>query len=245
MKRNLLSFALFFLSLSGFSQTAGTLSVSVTTASTGMGYYEPLNVEAIWVEDSSGAFIKTLLKNGFVRDNYLDLWYTASEGNLVDAISGATRPNHDGVITCSWQGTDTAGNVVADGNYKLHMQLTDDDFSGVNATFNFTKGNTPANLTPADVLPSFKNVTIDWMPANTALNNVKLGNLYSVYPNPTKSSVYINGIDIKKTEIYTLSGKSILKTNSQKINLSALQSGTYLAYITTGKGILIKKIIKE
>ena len=42
------------------AQTNGTLSVSVTTSSTG-GNYAPRNIVAIWIEDSSGKLVKTLL----------------------------------------------------------------------------------------------------------------------------------------------------------------------------------------
>jgi len=43
-----------------FSQTAGTLSFSVTTTST--GGYSPSNLLAIWIENNSTAFIKTKIR---------------------------------------------------------------------------------------------------------------------------------------------------------------------------------------
>jgi len=49
------------------AQTNGTLAVSVTTSSTG-GNYAPRNIVAIWVEDNSGKFVKTLLA-------YANVWY--------------------------------------------------------------------------------------------------------------------------------------------------------------------------
>ncbi len=61
MKRFFLTLAFTCVSASAaFSQTNGTLSVSVTTGSAG-GNYAPRNVLAIWIEDSSGKFVKPLL----------------------------------------------------------------------------------------------------------------------------------------------------------------------------------------
>ena len=159
------------------SQTTGTLTLSVTTAPTGMGFYEPNNILAIWIEDSSHHFVKTMLEFGLIRNEYLDLWNTASGGNKVDAKTGATRTDH-GVRNCSWNGTDLLGTVVPDGTYNVRMQLTDDDFSGVNKTFTFTKGPALQTLSPANALPSFKDVSIQWLPANTAIADLKLENLY-------------------------------------------------------------------
>ena len=66
-----------------------------------------------------------------------------------------------------------------------------------------------------------------------------------MYPNPTKSTIYVDGSDVQQVEIFSVSGKSILKSNQQNLNLSGLAKGTYLAEITTAKGKLLKKIVKE
>ncbi|HEY6913939.1 MAG TPA: T9SS type A sorting domain-containing protein [Paludibacter sp.] len=226
------------------SQTTGTLTFSVATAPTGMGFYEPNNVLAIWIEDSSNHFVKTMLEYGLIRYEYLDLWNNASGGNKVDAKTGATKTDH-GVRTCIWSGTDILGAVVGDGTYKICMQLTDDDFSGVNKTFTFTKGPTSQTLTPANALPSFKDVSIQWLPANTAIADLKQENLYSVYPNPTKSTAFVSGTEIKKIELCTLAGKRIFKTHEQRLNLSTLPKGLYLVRIYTKTATVTKKIQKE
>jgi hypothetical protein len=244
MKKILLPAFLLLLITASKAQTSGTLTVSVTTAPTGMGYYEPLNIEAIWIEDSSNKFVKTMLVNGYVRTADLDIWETSSNGNTVDAKTGATQQTH-GTRTCTWKSTNESGTVVADGTYKIKMQLTDDEFSGLNTSFIFTKSPTALTLTPANVLPSFKNISIQWVPANTAIGDVKQDNLYSIYPNPTKSTAYVNGIEIREIELCTLEGKSIFKTNDQRLNLSTLPKGVYLARITTKTATFTKKIEKE
>jgi hypothetical protein len=69
--------------------------------------------------------------------------------------------------------------------------------------------------------------------------------MYSVYPNPTTSFVFVNGFDIQEIELFTLSGVRILKTNNQKINLTTLPKGVYLAKILARSGTVIKKIQKN
>ena len=100
------------------AQTNGTLSVSVTTSSTG-GSYAPRNILAIWIEDNSGKFVKTLLAYADKRKQHLNTWETStttagSVYNSIDAITGATQSSH-GTRVCSWNGTDYNKNAVADG----------------------------------------------------------------------------------------------------------------------------------
>jgi Predicted periplasmic protein (DUF2271). len=243
MKKTLLLFSLLLVISTTQSQTSGTLNVTVTTAATGMGYYEPSNILAIWLVDNTGKFVKTLLQYGYVRTEYLDLWNVVSAGNTVDAKTGATQTGH-GTRTCTWNGKNAAGTVVADGTYKIRMQLTDDDFSGLNATFSFTKGSAAQSLTPANASPCFNNISIQWTPTNTAIEKVSDSNQYSVYPNPTMATAYVSGFGIKEIELYSLAGKYIFNTTEPKINLNNLAHGVYIARIHTALGTFNKKIEK-
>lgn len=224
------------------ASTTGLLTVSTSTSQV-WGGYQPNNIVAIWVEDSSGKFVKTLMVYAEVRLNYLTHFMTSADNNRVDAISGATQTTF-GVLNCTWNGTDVTGVNVADGSYSIKMELTDDDLTGNYSSFSFVKGVSPQTLNPADV-PSFSKTTIKWVPTNTAIDDLKFGNLYSVYPNPTKSSVFVSGTDIKEIELCTLSGKRIFITSEQSVNLGMLPKGIYLAKVKTSKGTVIKKITKE
>lgn len=69
-----------------------------------------------------------------------------------------------------------------------------------------------------------------------------------VYPNPAVNSIYITGIDkqkIKQVEIIDLAGRvvSILNGNSERIDISTLQKGTYLLNITDMKSVTYQQII--
>ena len=137
------------------------LSVTASTSTAG-GNYAPKNVLAVWIENGSGQFVKSLAVYAAQRKYDLTRWQSASKGNVTDAATGATRSGYSS-ISLTWNGTDTGGNIVADGSYKLCFELTDKSSSGNYSSFNFTKGATEQTLTPANV-PSFSNITIKWSP---------------------------------------------------------------------------------
>jgi len=137
------------------------LTVSVVTSPTG-GVYAPKHVVAIWVENAAGQFVKTLTAYAGVRASDLTNWETASGGNAVDAVSGATQVSH-GAIYGNWNGTDSKGITVPDGSYRLCMELTDKNSTGNFSFFLFTKGPTTETQKPADV-PSFSSIVIKWVP---------------------------------------------------------------------------------
>ena len=182
---------------------------------------------------------------GNIHVSDLVSWSAATPSHYkADAITGATLTSH-GDRTATWNGKNSTGVIPDDGTYKVIIEMTEDRGAGVKATYTFEKGAAASTGTAVTTQPPIKNVTISWTPSGTAVNEIKLENLYTVYPNVTKSWVFVNGPDIKSVEIITLSGKQILKSNQQKINLAGLQRGAYLAQIETGKGTFIKKIIKE
>ena len=175
------------------AQTKGTLTVNVTTqtaaitatpGSTGSGptggrgvsrSYAPQNILAIWVEDSNGKFVKTLLVNARRYNYYLTAWQSVTSAaesrfNSVDAITGATNMNH-GTRSCTWDGTDFNGKLVADGTYKVCMELTESNSTGNSASFLITKGNKPSELKP-EPKSNFTSISLKWNPtvSTTSMN---------------------------------------------------------------------------
>ena len=223
------------------ANTTGTLTIKATTVAAGGGY-QPSHILAIWVQDSSGAFVKTLMAYAATRISELTSWVAKSAKNKVDATTGATLNSHAS-RTATWNGTNVSKVVVADGTYTIKMELADGGSSKV-ATYTIVKGTTTANGTLVTSSSCFTNVTIQWVPTNTALNSITLAKQYNVYPNPTLSTAYISGFDIKEIELITLNGKSIFVTQNQKIDLSGLPKGIYLAKITSEAGTFMKKIEK-
>ena len=239
---------LVFASVQLSAQTTGKLNVSVTTSSAG-GNYAPRNIIAIWIEDTSGNFVKTLLANADRRIEYLYTWKAATSAkgiqyNRVDAITGATLTSH-GTRTCTWNGTDYNKNMVADGTYYVCMELTDKHATGNYSKFAFTKG---ANnlVTPSNVT-GFSSVNIQWEASGTVgIHDIAIDDGIQIFPNPTKNIFHIRGDNITQIEILNLAGTLIFKNNSAtRIDMSNYKNGIYLVRIKEGNRTIVKKLVKE
>jgi Predicted periplasmic protein len=225
------------------AQTAGELSVQVTTTTYG-GTYATKHVVAIWVQNKTGVYIKTLLAYAATRKAYLSAWGTATSStyNTIDAITGATQSVH-GTLNCTWNGSNLTGTVLGDDTYNVVMEMTE---GGNNKLYiiPIKKGLTQQIVTPANV-SGFSNITVKWIPASTAINSVVLDNSYKLYPNPAKTMVYVSGSDIKDIQLYTLSGKYLFSTTQLQIDICNLKKGVYLVQFVLRNGNLAKRIIKN
>lgn len=252
MKKVFLPIFLCVLSLSIFAQnevpgastvaTSGTLTVSTLISSN-------TYITAIWINTSTPTFLRTLnynTGNNYVND--LIKWKADCGGirNTLNATSGATKSSA-AIITTTWNAKDQANTtVVADGDYIVKIEMTNENYgtSTKLVTGTFTKGPIAQTVTPANSTP-FSGISIKWAPVNTAIEDVELSKLYSVYPNPAISSIFVTGSDIKEVEICSLAGKSILISKEQKVDVSALPKGMYLAVIRAKNGTVVKKIEKK
>ena len=90
------------------------------------GNYGPRNVVAVWVEDAEGAFVKTLGRWSNRRTQHLANWIAAS-GQNADAVSGATRSNHIGRLSASWDLLDGQGNLIPPGTYSIKVEICEDN----------------------------------------------------------------------------------------------------------------------
>jgi hypothetical protein len=231
------------------AQTSGRLTVTVTTGPVG-GPYAPRNILAIWIEDSSGKFVKTLLAYANTRKTHLNTWEASTTAvsstfNVVDATTGATQSSH-GTRTCQWNGTDYSGKQVPDGDYKVRMELTDQNATGNTASFTFTKGPTARKLTPTDVLPSFSVITLDWTGAATATNPVlSQSNTIVVYPNPGSGLFTVLADNIVYVEVSSISGKVICNGISPIFDISAQPIGIYFVRVKTDQETVVRKIIRN
>lgn len=249
MNRNflILSFWLIYANLV-FGQTSGTLSVSVGTKSTG-GNYSPKNVMAIWIENNSGKFIKTLLVYGDKRKTHLNVWEssTSSAGstfNSVDAITGATQPNH-GLRSCNWDGTDFSRLNVPDGDYKLRIELTDKNATGNVASLNFTKGPNPYKLNSTNI-PGFSSVSLNWSPKEITLRQERENNTDTVvYPNPGSGKFTILTKNVVSLKVTSLTGRVICVSETPAFDLTDQPNGIYFVTIKTNQESIVRKVIKN
>jgi hypothetical protein len=143
------------------------VAVSATTHSGG-GNHAPKNVDAIWVEDASGKFVKSLYVMARNEIQHLNAWNAATTAaglsrNRVDAVTGASLPGY-GTRMASWNCTDVNGKPVALGGYKVCFDLNDGNGSDKSTCDNLTLGKAAATVMPPDVLPCFTARTLTYAP---------------------------------------------------------------------------------
>jgi len=234
--------------------SGGTLTVSTTTSRAG-GPLSLKNNVVIFVEDANGKLINTLLyntKNLSSSATDLVLWYAhlgtwvnRTKYTNIDVITSATNKSY-GVKTAYWgKKVDISGEP--DGLYTVRMELVDvetdeGEISYQTAAYTFMKGPLPSTGTLlGSPSISFLNTSISWVPGGVSDDKqVKLNSLYSIYPNPAKSTIYVDGLEISEVEILTMSGKSLLKCNQQKIDISEFKAGKYLVRINSSQGEVVK-----
>jgi hypothetical protein len=145
------------------SGAAGTLTIDFKSVALG-GNYAPRNVGAVWVETSSGMFVKTLERWAGIRANHLTRWNMASGGwgsifgggnaaDMMDAVSRATLRSHE-THHVMWNMKDSKGQVVPDGMYNVVIEVADDNrrASG-NGNVAFMKGPAPQMVSAPDKAP--------------------------------------------------------------------------------------------
>lgn len=231
-----------------FAQTAGTLSVSTSTSSAGGGY-APRNVVAIWVEDGSGNFVKTLLAYAGTRKTHLNTWEASTTAagsafNVTDAISGATRTSH-AIRSCTWNGKDYTGADMPDGSYTLRMELTDKNSTGNYSSFTFTKGPNVDTQAPINV-PSFSSIALNWMPTGVGITEDNANRKIRVFPNPAQSDIFVSGDGIERIEVLSLTGEIVCESCDRKVNIKNLANGIYLMRVYDSSGLVYTtKLFKE
>lgn len=126
---------------------------------TNNGRYSPKNIGAIWIEDSAGKFVKTVEVWAKTRARYLVKWNASAKANVVDAVTGATLSMHT-THDRTWNLTGVDKCEVAQGNYKVVVEMTDKDAAGPFVEIPFMIGTTPTTLTPAEAT-TFHDLLVD------------------------------------------------------------------------------------
>ncbi len=245
------------LSILNLSATNGILTIKATTKPSINPHEGDDHILAIWIEDASGKFVKTLhatSKSFEYRDNLIN-WRVAttlagSVYNEVDAVTSATYRVHSersGV----WDGTNIAGTIVADGTYKVRFEVVDNDFNSYTSTnvpaytgtFLFTKGPNAVTLTPANI-GLLSGISIAWTPDITSISSVSEAAMYKVYPNPVSSTLFVPGFGVNGISIYSITGELVMVSSQSEINVSNLKKGNYIIRISTVQGNYVQKFTK-
>ena len=162
---------LLIISTNTLAQTAGSLTFSCATDAPS-GTWGTKHVLAIWIEDTQNPskFVKTRAKYGH-EDDHLSVWSAISGKNIVDAVTGATLTSYD-TRSAIWDGTDVNSNVVADGTYKVFIEMgwgRDKNTQHAVTSFTFTKGTDFVQLTPTGN-SNYSDIMIEWQPTVTFVN---------------------------------------------------------------------------
>jgi hypothetical protein len=154
------------------SESAGPGKLTVAFMSVGPGgRYAPRNCGAVWIEDASGKFVKTIERWTAIRERYLSNWTMASGGWGFAGFGGATGDNADqvDVVTAgtlsrhqmhmsTWNMKNTSGEVVPDGKYSVVVEVSEGT-SGVGRV-EFVKGPMAQMLDGKS--PVFSNMTVTY-----------------------------------------------------------------------------------
>lgn len=85
--------------------------------------------------------------------------------------------------------------------------------------------------------------------AITGIGNTELNNKYRIYPNPVRSTLYVNGDASRIKSVSVIASSGVIVVNAENyqeggLNVSNLVPGSYIAVINTLDGTVVQKIIK-
>ncbi|HBA83281.1 MAG TPA: hypothetical protein DCZ95_04220 [Verrucomicrobia bacterium] len=159
------------------ANTDGTVAFRATTASYSAPY-NPDNIAAVWVVNSSNQFVKTLCRHAKSRINYLTQW-NAARGSYtnVDGVSGATLTSQPQTHAVTWDCRDRYGAVVPDGVYYLRAEYTSANGSGPYSASHcrFVKGTSAVTTNYPNLSAgggTFSAMSLTYTPAITAVGDV-------------------------------------------------------------------------
>jgi len=248
MKKTLLIFAVLALYISASAQS---LTFNVTTVTDG-GPFSPKHVLAVWVEDNAGVFVKSNKVMADARKQYLYTWNNKSSGDVTDAITGATLTSHQ-THTITWNCQNLSSQVVPDGDYKIWIEFTDQHAQGPIHSVSFTVSSNTFNVDPADET-YFKDMSLDYTPVVTGIENIIGNQSLSVFPNPNNGEFFINfeteENGLVELNLINISGRVIINKHLEKseltnyrLQVSPRLSGTYILQLITNNKEIKQKIV--
>jgi hypothetical protein len=126
--------------------TVSSVAFDVMTAPQG-GLYQPRNIGAIWIQDSSGKFMKSLEVWAGIRRTYLSKYNSAHGSMAIDVTASATLNSHK-MHHATWNLKDRSGAAAPPGKYTVFIELTDTDWTGKFKSVDFDTSMGPQTLMP-------------------------------------------------------------------------------------------------
>lgn len=205
------------------------LQFQVKTTTYG-GSYGPRHVFAIWIVDASNQYVTSLKVQAAKYKKKLNKWETYSGGTIPsDAVSGASLTAHQ-THTVTWNGKNTLGNLVPDGNYSVYVEFNETNNLSGNPYISvpFTKGSSSQTLTPASN-SFFQNMILNFYAPTSIGIFDDSKETFSISPNPASDRVAFT-VNLKagakvSIEIFSLSGKKVHAFQSE-----VYDGGTHVFY---------------
>ena len=105
------------------------------------------------------------------------------------------------------------------------------------------------SICDADNLSDWSNI-LTATAQGVGIDDYTLENTVTVYPNPTRGNVQVQSSDMMESlEIYDMYGKLLntmkVSGNVANLNLTVYAKGTYFVRVTTDRGIVTKRVVKQ
>lgn len=88
------------------------------------------------------------------------------------------------------------------------------------------------NVLAIELIAEVKKITFSISNSETTTENVAINSIV-VYPNPTQDILHITGITPQTLRVFDLQGRLLIIDNSTQVNVSNLNTGTYLLQVGT------------
>lgn len=88
------------------------------------------------------------------------------------------------------------------------------------------------NVLAIEPIAEVKKITFSISNSETTTENVAINSIV-VYPNPTQDILHITGITPPTLRVFDLQGRLLIIGNSTQVNVSNLNTGTYLLQVGT------------
>lgn len=86
---------------------------------------------------------------------------------------------------------------------------------------------------------------IEWPCAHLDIEEVPSEGVVNVYPNPVTDVLNIQADNIQKVELMDMSGRRILTTDKEQIDVRRLHAGAYFVRVITSRNTTIKRVVKK
>ena len=88
------------------------------------------------------------------------------------------------------------------------------------------------NVLATEPIAEVKKITFSISNSETTTENVAINSIV-MYPNPTQDILHITGVTPQTLRVFDLQGRLLIIDNSTQVNVSHLNTGTYLLQVGT------------